>query len=595
VASKPRIFARLAGLETEYAVSVRPLSNADARRELPPTKLEIYERVLVALSKRLPVVRAYHLKEGAFLATGGAVWFEADRLTGDSGLIEGATPECRRPRDIVAFQQAQDRLLEDAVQQASFDCEIRLLKNDRDAFNNIYGAQESYEAEFATGVWLALWRVGLVLLFPLMIFTWLGMLAMSLAGLAYEYIAAGMIAPLGDLIVPRGWVGRVLLGEDRVQARPFGAPWPAWLESVLLMAERVVCGPLAAALYLLLQVVAFRRVRRKLLPFLISRPIFAGAGMLAGDNRFLLADKGPAMNSVMGFGGFFHGRPIILLGEFYKRLVNDALFAPLDYLDLFHSRQRLQIGIGDSNMCETAQWLRVGTTMLVLDCIEAGEMPDPPRIRHPISALRAVCADTELGHAIGTAQGACTATELQRFYAAACRRFLNRHSHVPREAVELQTCWEQTLDALESNSRSLVGQLDWVTKRFLLESAPHDASHESLKKIDLKYHELSAEGYHRVLSEGLGGKQVVDPQEAERAMRLPPSDSPAALRGRLIREFVSGEEPLAVNWRMVRIGRGVGAKTYRLADYQSEHAERPSTTTDEEPEVHPWQDEESGD
>ena len=68
VASKPRVFDRLAGLETEYAVSIRPFSS-DAYL---PTRLEIYERVLVALSKKLPVVRAYHLKEGAFLATGGA-------------------------------------------------------------------------------------------------------------------------------------------------------------------------------------------------------------------------------------------------------------------------------------------------------------------------------------------------------------------------------------------------------------------------------------------------------------------------------------------------------------------------------------------
>lgn len=590
MANRSHIFARLAGLETEYAVSVRPLPSTSDDDLLPPTKLEIYERVLVALSRQLPVVRAYHLKEGAFLATGGAVWLEADRLSGDGGMIEGATPECRRPSDVVACQRAQDRLLEDAVKRSSFDCEIRLLKNDRDAHNNIYGAQENYDAEFASGLWLALWRVGLVLLFPLMLLTWCGMLLVSLAGLAYEFVAASLLAPLGDMIVPRGLVGRCLLGEDRIRERPFGSPWPAWLETLSLLAERIVCGPLAGLLYLLLQVVAFRRVRRQLLPFLISRPIIAGAGMLAQDGRFLLADKGPAMNGVLGFGGFFHGRPIILLGDFYKRLVNDAIFAPHDYLDLFGGRQRLQIGIGDSNMCQTAEWLRVGTTMLVLDCIEAGEMPEPPRLRRPIDALRAVCADTELVHSIETAQGQCTAIQLQRFYCSACRRFLSRRADdVPQEAWDVLRRWEHTLDALESDSRTLVGTLDWVTKRFLLENARHDASHESLKKIDLKYHELSPDGYHRILTERLEGQNVIEPHDVQRAMRLPPVNSPASMRGRLIREFAGGDEPLAVNWRMVRIGRGVGAKVYRLSEYQSEFAERPSDD-EETPRTEAWQD-----
>jgi len=591
VANKPRIFGRLVGLETEYAVSVRT-SSSDA---LPPTKLEIFERVLVALSQRLPVIRAYHFKEGAFLATGGAIWLEADPFSSDSGLLEGATPECRRPKEVVAFQRAQDRLLEEAVKRCSFDCDIRLMKNDRDAHNNIYGAQENYEAEFTHGLSSVVWRIGLVLLFPLMLATWLGLGVIFGLSLAYDFLAAGVLVPLGDLMAPRGFVGRWLLGNDRVQERPFGAFWPVWLEWLSQVAYRVVSAPLAGALFLLLCLTAFRRVRRKLLPFLISRPIIAGAGMLDGDGRFLLADKGPALNGVMGYGGFFHGRPIILLGDFYRRLAHDALFAPQDYLDLFGARQRLQIGIGDSNMCEAAQWLRVGTTMLVLDCIEAGDMPQTPQIRRPIQALRAVCADTELGHAIQTAQGPCTAIQLQRFYCSACRRFLSRRPDAPTEAWDVLRCWEHVLDALENDPHSLVGTLDWVTKRFLLENAPQSASWDSLKKIDLKYHELSPDGYFNVLMREVDGATIVDDDQVERAMRLPPLYSPASLRGRLIREFLNGDEPLAVNWRMVRIGRGVGAKVYRLSDYQPEYPEGEHREEESsEPDARTWLDDPDG-
>ena len=61
-----------------------------------------------------------------------------------------------------------------------------------------------------------------------------------------------------------------------------------------------------------------------------------------------------------------------------------------------------------------------------------------------------------------------------------------------------------------------------------------------------------------------------------------------ALRGRLLREFVGGDEPLAVNWRIVRIGRGVGAKTYRLADYRREYPEPENRSEASEPRA--WQD-----
>jgi proteasome accessory factor A len=364
---------------------------------------------------------------------------------------------------------------------------------------------------------------------------------------------------------------------------------------VSLLAYRIVSAPLAGALFVLLRLVAFRRVRRRLLPFLISRPILAGAGMLDGDGRFLLADKGPAINSVLGYGGFFHGRPIILLGDFYKRLTHDALFAPQDYLDLFQPRQRLQLGIGDSNMCESAELLRVGTTMLVLDCIEAGELPEPPRLRRPIHALRAVCADTELGHSIETAQGPCTALQLQRFYCSACRRFLSRQENAPVEAWQVLRLWEQTLDALEIEPQSLVGTLDWVTKKYLLENAPQHASWPSLKKIDLKYHELSAEGYHRLLTEQMENASVVTAEEIDRAMRLPPINTPASMRGRLIREFLDGEEPLAVNWRMVRLGRGVGSRVFRLAEYQPEYVDgRPGSSQANSPDERHWADDVDG-
>ncbi len=68
------------------------------------------------------------------------------------GLIEGATPECRGPLQVVRYQRAQDQLLSQCARLAEVDGEFSLVKNDRDAAGNVYGAQENYEADSRHGL-----------------------------------------------------------------------------------------------------------------------------------------------------------------------------------------------------------------------------------------------------------------------------------------------------------------------------------------------------------------------------------------------------------------------------------------------------------
>jgi proteasome accessory factor A len=106
---KPRpIFRRLVGLETEYAIRHRPLAS---RRGPPPSRYQLYLAMIAALRQRVLAVDAHHFKQGVFTANGGAVWFERVQYAGGHGLIEGATPECRTPRQVLTYQRAQDHLL----------------------------------------------------------------------------------------------------------------------------------------------------------------------------------------------------------------------------------------------------------------------------------------------------------------------------------------------------------------------------------------------------------------------------------------------------------------------------------------------------
>jgi hypothetical protein len=128
--------SRLMGLETEYALRVEIDPTIDV---VPRSHRAIYEDITRHLQNRLPTAAANTTaaaKLGWFLGTGGAVWFESLYPTSKMGLIEGATPECRTVRSLLACQRAQDQLLGEAASE----CGTSLIKNCHDAFGNAYGA-----------------------------------------------------------------------------------------------------------------------------------------------------------------------------------------------------------------------------------------------------------------------------------------------------------------------------------------------------------------------------------------------------------------------------------------------------------------------
>src|SRR5262245_26539283 len=151
------------------------------------------------------------MKEGVFHAAGGAVWFETERPAQGGGLIEGSTPECRSPRQLLAWQRAQDELLAEAVDTA-FGGTIRLIKNDRDAAGNVYGAQENFEATLASGWRLAAWRTALVLLLPIAALTWLALWLIDVGVTCYALLATAVYL-LAERVLPRPeWLARLLFG-----------------------------------------------------------------------------------------------------------------------------------------------------------------------------------------------------------------------------------------------------------------------------------------------------------------------------------------------------------------------------------------------
>jgi proteasome accessory factor A len=557
-----RVFDRLIGLETEYAIRFRSPGPADR-----PSDYELYSAFVAALRQKLPTAEASvsqgQFKPGVFLANGGAVWFERYRQALECGLVEGCTPECRGPRQLVICQRAQDRLLAEAAGEVPGGQAFCLIKNCRDSKGHSYGAQENYEAVVARGWRLAVYRAGWVLIYPLVILLFVALGVVFGVLLAANGLIAGPVFGLICAIQKptperrREWQIR-LFGRQWVTNDPLAAPYPSWLEGPLYILLKLLLVPLLLAVSALMAVTDLRRTQRRLLPFLISRAVLGGSGWLDARGRFHLAEKAESRLAIWNELIADGSRPLFNLGQFFKML----LALPPRWRDLMSARQRLQISLGDSNLCDEAEYLRVATTLLVLDAIEAGAITDAPWVWWPLRALWRISRDPTLTATVRVRGGRrMTALEIQRWYLEACRRFVAGRDDAPEEAHEVLRLWADVLDRLETDRESLVGRLDWVTKQYLLEKAGFGLPYAARKKIDLRYHELSAEGYHARLRAAGQVRALVGEEEVEQATRFPPASSPALRRAWYIREFSGTDTLLKVSWRVIEVIRNGKTET----------------------------------
>lgn len=588
---------RLIGLETEYATMVRsPRDQAQ-----PPSRKRVYEAVCQQIGRNIPTARGRYDTDTMFLANGGAFSLETAALKLDKpgGLIEGATAETRSPSRLVECQRAQDRLIAEAAASCEIPGDVRIFKNSCDAQGHIYGCQENYSATVASGPMLLVYWGLLSLVLPFAMLYW----TVCIAVLSLEMSL--MLASRGCQLAWRfalGWLwptrraARIAAVaaeptrplENAAAADPESTysshPLPTRLLAITAVGLRVVNLPTALLLYGIAKTVAFRRQRKYLTAFLISRVVITGAGHVDRQNRYRLSSKAMAINTVTGFGGYWNERPIFVFHHWLQQLCGRSLLSRRSVTELFRRSQRLQIGLSDSNVSDTAEFLKVGTTSLVLDLIEAGRGRELPRLLKPIEALHRITSDWDLIARVKTTQGELSGLDIQRRYFQACRRFVSAQSlPADHEAHQVLERWEQALEALAAfrssavDPRPALGHIDWLTKKWMLDHLedqqpamlpqPAAVSGQSLlaqrtqrwaarKKIDIRYHELSEDGYFARLRCSAPELCLVDPAGIEFALRLPPSGSPASRRGQLIREFAGGAESLAVDWSHVVIGTG---------------------------------------
>lgn len=288
-----------------------------------------------------------------------------------------------------------------------------------------------------------------------------------------------------------------------------------------------------------------------LLTFLATRQIFTGAGRVGQANPLAFDFEPPQPEAQVNFQ--LSQRADHIVNDIYQwvqfnRAIINARDEPLaDY----RKYRRLHLLIGDSNMSPFATALKIGTTACVLTLLEEGRLPRNLVLADAVQSTRDISRDAsgkwivdlENGKTIG-------ALEVQwQFHDLAQRHLRNTSA----ETDWLLESWSFVLEALEQNPEALIGGVDWITKKWLMETLIEAEGlgwdDPWLQSVDLQYHNIDpAQGLFFGVTPGKRiGEWNNSVQRAE-ALRTPPANTRASGRARAVAAFQNRELPYVINW-----------------------------------------------
>jgi proteasome accessory factor A len=423
---------RIYGLENEFGIAF----TSQGRRTLPSEKVVRY------LFEKLITTEGFL---NVFLENGARFYL-------DTGCHpEYATPECADPRDVVIYDKAGERILENLltyaqakVREEGFHGDLAIFKNNTDFVGNSYGCHENYLAERTSD---------------------------------FYYMA------------------------------------------------------------------------EQLIPFLVTRQIFTGAGKVFRTRRgtvFHISQRAQ------------HIRQKISGTTTNERSIINTRDEPHAVKEKY---RRLHIIVGDSNMSEFTTYLKVGTTALVLEMIEDDFLSQNLTLRNPVRAIKDISRDLTCREPVPLNNGRkLTALEMQKEYLELAHRYYSTRPVSPMAADILQK-WEFVLTKLEEEPMQLHRHIDWIAKMHLLQTYGErskqaaETSSDRLLMLDLQYHDIRRQKglYYLLERKGLVERIATD-AEIDKATVDPPQNTRAKMRGELIKLAKMKRIPYDLDWNYIRIG-----------------------------------------
>ncbi len=279
-----------------------------------------------------------------------------------------------------------------------------------------------------------------------------------------------------------------------------------------------------------------------LIPFLVTRQIYAGAGKVLQTARgamFCISQRAEHIWEGTS-SATTRSRPIIN--------TRDEPHADAERY------RRLHVIVGDSNMSEYATFLKIGTTAILLRMLEEPNviMRDMT-LENPIRAIREISHDMTCTRKVRLANGReATALEIQSEYLSRALRYADRRDFSPLEKQALGM-WEQALTQIEKDPLGQDRQADWVIKYKLIEAYRErhglELTDPKVALVDLQYHDINRKRgvFYRMQDRGLV-ERICDDTEIEEAIDTPPQTTRARLRGEFIKKAKERKRDYTVDW-----------------------------------------------
>lgn len=300
--------------------------------------------------------------------------------------------------------------------------------------------------------------------------------------------------------------------------------------------------------YLMRRDLDFWKITEQLIPFFVTRQIYAGAGKVlkvSGRTHFFLSQRAQHIHEKTS-SSTTSSRSIIN--------TRDEPHADAE------KYRRLHIIVGDSNMSELTTYLKVGTTAVVLSMIEEGFTVKGMELEDPVKAIRDISRDPLLKKRVRLEDGReLTALEIQMTYWERAQAYLaalgSGADETTRDLIEY---WGQILQTLATNPMKLAQDLDWVIKKNVMESfiARKNCGWDDprVALMDLQYHDVKRNrGLYYLLERQDLVERLATEDEIQRAMTVPPQTTRAKVRGDFIKFAKDKNRSYTVDWTYLKL------------------------------------------
>jgi len=421
---------RIYGVETEYGIIFTP----EGRKTLP------VEKAIRFLFEKL--ITTEHFLN-VFLENGA-------RFYQDTGCHpEYATPECASPRQLIVYDKAGERVLEDLqiyaeerIREERIAGNLSIFKNNTDFVGNSYGCHENY-----------------------------------------------------------------LVDRD----------------------------------------VDFYYLAEQLIPFLVTRQIYSGAGKVFQTQEgvhYCISQRAQHIYQKIS-GTTTNDRSIIN--------TRDEPHADRERY------RRLHVIVGDSNMSEYTNFLKVGACAVVLQMIEDNYINKDFTLRNPVKAIKDISHDTSCKRKLRLDNGReYSPIEIQLEYCQMAQRYVE-HYPVSEDLMEAVGMWQYVLDRLQHNPDDLDRKIDWIIKRKLIRNwtkrrgARWDDPRVFM--LDLQYHDIRLNrGLFYLLERRGAVDRILNDEEVLKAKTEPPHNTRARMRGEFIKLARQNGIQYDLDWSNIRLG-----------------------------------------